>query len=186
MAKSDIWMPIYIGDYLADTNHLTSEQHGAYLLMLMTAWKMGGCLPADDAQLASITRLGDAKWKRHKGVLLTFFSVQGDVLVQDRLWKEYQAAEARREAAQENGKRGGRPRKSKAKHNPEETHGFFEGSEKGGFQKPSNKANRNPDPNPQKSSSPSPSPNTYLHQARSCSGEDLSTEWVDDFSEVAQ
>lgn len=49
-----IYMPFYVGDYLSDTMHLTTEQHGAYLLLLLHQWKKGHFL---EEEISSIAKL---------------------------------------------------------------------------------------------------------------------------------
>lgn len=94
MAKPDIWMPLYIGDYLADTMHLTTEQHGAYLLLIMAYWKNGGALPSDDRKLMAICRLGFDAWSMHKHTLASFFDADSnpDLWIHVRAEKEMEKA----------------------------------------------------------------------------------------------
>lgn len=66
------WMPFYVGDYLAKTAHLTAEQHGAYMLLLMHYWTHGE-LPEDQKQLMAIARLPADSWAGNCHVLAKFF-----------------------------------------------------------------------------------------------------------------
>ena len=66
------WMPLYVGDYLGDTGHLTTAQHGAYLLLMMHYWRKGE-LPDDDRQLSKITKLPLRTWCDYRPVLQDFF-----------------------------------------------------------------------------------------------------------------
>jgi uncharacterized protein YdaU (DUF1376 family) len=72
-------MPVYIGDYLADTMHLSKEQHGAYLLLLFHLWRRG-VLRDDDVVPAQITGLDPIAWSNTRALLAEFFEIQG------RLW----------------------------------------------------------------------------------------------------
>ena len=54
-------MPFYVGDYLGDTGHLSTTQHGAYILLICHYWRNGG-LPDDDAKLARIAKLSIKNW----------------------------------------------------------------------------------------------------------------------------
>jgi uncharacterized protein YdaU (DUF1376 family) len=106
-------MPLYVTDYLGDTMHLSTTQHGAYLLLLLACWKSDGVLPDDDAQLAAITRLSLADWKKNAAVLRRFFSLTEQGLEHGRVRKELDKAAALSDKRAAVGKMGGRPTKQK-------------------------------------------------------------------------
>lgn len=71
------YMPLYVADYLSDAAHLSTIEHGAYLLLIMTYWQRGEALPDDDKKLARICRLEARAWNRLKPTLADFFEVVG-------------------------------------------------------------------------------------------------------------
>lgn len=69
---SHAWMPLYVADYLADTGHLSTLEHGAYMLLIMHYWQTGG-LPDDDRKLARIARLQLDQWQEIRDTLADLF-----------------------------------------------------------------------------------------------------------------
>lgn len=84
-------MPLFIGDYLADTSRLTTEQHGAYLLLLMDYWR-NGPPPDDNGTLAQITRLSFDAWSNARAKLEQFFTIENGVWRQKRVDEEMASA----------------------------------------------------------------------------------------------
>jgi uncharacterized protein YdaU (DUF1376 family) len=78
--SAKVWMPLYVGDYLADTGRLTTEQHGAYLLLILD-YRRNGALPDDDSILATTCRLSANAWSMHSPVLRRFFTKAEDGLL---------------------------------------------------------------------------------------------------------
>lgn len=65
-------MPLYVADYLADTGHLSTVEHGAYMLLIMHYWQTGS-LPEDDKRLSRIARLNEAEWQDVRDTLADMF-----------------------------------------------------------------------------------------------------------------
>ena len=94
-------LPLWTDSYLADTRHLTTQEHGAYLLLLMEAWRRKDCaLPDDDALWARLAGLDMRAWKRIKTTIRAFWSERDDgYLEQKRLVDERQYVSRRSERA---------------------------------------------------------------------------------------
>jgi uncharacterized protein YdaU (DUF1376 family) len=101
------FMQLYVADYIGDTLHLTTEQHGAYLLLLMAMWRAGGSLPNDEQKLARIVGLSPARWRRVNDDVLAFFDVSEGEISQKRLTAEIEKAKEKSAKRAEAGAKGG-------------------------------------------------------------------------------
>ena len=89
------YMQLYVADYLGDTRHLTTEQHGAYLLLLMTMWRAGGALPNDETKLSRICGVTAKRWHMIAADVMAFFDVEGDQITSHALARWEQTARRR-------------------------------------------------------------------------------------------
>lgn len=87
------FLPLWTDAYLADTRHLTTVEHGAYLLLLMEAWRRRACsIPDDDALLARLAGVSADEWAEIKPVILTFWDYDG----RSKTWTQKRLKEERK------------------------------------------------------------------------------------------
>jgi len=102
------WMKFYPGDYLRDTMHLSTEEHGAYLLILMASWTSGGVV--EEQNLPNISLLGVKKWNQVAPKISPFFTVENGKWTHPRVQRELLKAEEAHRIQVESGKRGAEKR----------------------------------------------------------------------------
>jgi uncharacterized protein YdaU (DUF1376 family) len=66
-------MPLFWGDFLANTMHLSAQEAGAYLFLIAHAWEHDGKIPAEPARLCRIAHVRQEWWKRVWKALEHFF-----------------------------------------------------------------------------------------------------------------
>ena len=82
-------LPIFGDAYLADTQHLTLEEHGAYFKLLLCAWRTAACeLPADDKRIATMLGISAGKWGKLRPAVMAFWTRTETGWQQKRLTKE--------------------------------------------------------------------------------------------------
>jgi uncharacterized protein YdaU (DUF1376 family) len=107
-------LPLWTDAYLGDTRHLTTTEHGAYMLLLMIAWRSRDCaLPDDDALLARYAGLPRGKWAKMAPTIRAFFEARGGQLFQPRLTDERDAVQTKRDAQIANGRASALKRKKR-------------------------------------------------------------------------
>lgn len=83
--RPNSFMKMYWGDYFADTRHLSTLEHGAYLLLIAYYWNSGKSLPDDDKILQRITGLHGNSWKAVRKILGKFFTINNGVWSHKRI-----------------------------------------------------------------------------------------------------
>ncbi len=102
MTSKPAAMPIFGDAYLADTGHLSTEEHGAYFLLLLAAWRTDDCaLPHDDRKLARIAKVSPHKWRAMRDTIMEFWTLSDGRWTQKRQLKERAYVEERSRAARD-------------------------------------------------------------------------------------
>ena len=70
------FMPVFWGDFLANTMDLTAQEVGAYLLLIAHAWEHDGRVPCKGAQ--RIARISNYRWAKVRAELEQFFNTSKD------------------------------------------------------------------------------------------------------------
>lgn len=101
------YMPLYVGDYLKDTRHLTAEHHGAYLLLLMDLWNRGGAIPDEPKSMARIAGVSAKRWPAVWAVIGSFFDCTDGQVSHGRITSELQKADQISQKRKTAGSKGG-------------------------------------------------------------------------------
>ncbi|MGE1156986.1 YdaU family protein [Pseudomonas kitaguniensis] len=107
------YMQLYVADYLADTMHLTTEEHGAYLLLIFNYWQTGKPIPV--ARLSRIARLTNDRWADVERTLNEFFNERDGEWTHERIERDLEALHATQAQRIAAGKASAEARKNAAK-----------------------------------------------------------------------
>lgn len=109
-------MRFWTDAYLGDTTHLTTIEHGAYILLLITAWRSKAhCLPDDDVLLRQYCKLDRKQWKRIRPRLEPFFEINSGYWFHLKILDEIDAIRRQREQRSHAAIRGAIKRKHRSR-----------------------------------------------------------------------
>jgi uncharacterized protein YdaU (DUF1376 family) len=115
VSKAPIW-PVATDALIADTTHLTTEEFGAYMLLMMAQWRSNGAaLPLDEKRLARIARLSPRAWEKARPALVDLFEVSAGGWSQKRVKKDLVGVIEKIEANRVSGSLGGKAKALKTK-----------------------------------------------------------------------
>lgn len=91
-ARSKRPLPLWVDAFHRDTQDLSAEEIGAYVLILAAMWSRESCdLANDDVRLARVCRISPTLWKRKIGPKIMGYFAEGDGFI----WSEMLRKEAK-------------------------------------------------------------------------------------------
>ncbi|MEC4590553.1 DUF1376 domain-containing protein [Nitrospirillum amazonense] len=98
-------LPLWTDAFIADTTHLTAEETGGYIMLLMCAWRRPDCdLPDDDVLLQRWSRIGARRWPKVRDRVMSFWTLADGRWTQKRLAREHEFVSHRRSVLSANAK----------------------------------------------------------------------------------
>ncbi len=146
------YMPLFVDDTLAETQHLEPHEFGAYVRLLFCLWRAGGKIPDDDRKLARMTAMTPVRWRKIRPEVISLFVVNGDGTISNkRISHELRHAAARSKAAKTNANKrwagAGKSKKTKGRIDTgaeaSQDYGFYDGSAGGLLPIPKELSNNN-------------------------------------------
>lgn len=109
------WMPLYVGDHVAETRALSLQARGALIDLLMMSWTIGP-LPDDPERLAAMIGATTREWKEIWPAISRWFTSTDTGLVHLRLEERRKEAEKAYTARAENARESARKRRERRMH----------------------------------------------------------------------
>ena len=101
------YLPLYTGDYIRDTQHLSCSEHGIYLKLLIHCWDQKGPVPLDERRLLGIVNARSTdEIEAMRRVLLEYFVRMDDGWYNRRMQKEIERCENISSSRSDAGKKG--------------------------------------------------------------------------------
>lgn len=94
------WMPLDVGDYLADTMDLDAVEHGCYLLLIMHYWRNRGPIHVDRSVFFRITKCDNRNAKNLYDRVSKYFRIENNVWHHKRIDEELSKATGNKDKKQ--------------------------------------------------------------------------------------
>jgi uncharacterized protein YdaU (DUF1376 family) len=118
MSQAPFW-PVATDAMIADTTHLTAEETGAYMMLLMCLWRSNGIpLPLDHKKLCRMARVRPNRWLLIWENIEEFFDIENETITQNRLRKDWVTVQEKITRNRELGSLGGKAKSLKYKKPP--------------------------------------------------------------------